>query len=356
MAVQDRSERRQALTVEVEASPTYELLMTLCVFSDVEGYSTYYVGKAWFDAIRAKASPKLLAMVEEFSFHTHTVWDHILSLAYDFPPPKDIPGFIHFLEAIDPMELRLHILGYYVRDHCRVTPPDVIYAAAFGDAEAQKKLLKTSFPDDADWQRTLRWQLSLDANAMKEELLDILHGWYDEVFREQEASILPILARDVEAKRALKLTVSPEQLIENCTGWEYMPEPNIRRVVLIPSYVLRPWNAEAERYDTRIFCYPVSDESILADANAPSVRLVRLVKALADERRLRVLKKLSTESCTLQELADDFGVAKTTMHHHLITLRSVGLVRMRLSDKRYSLRQDVVDDLGELLSRYLKPK
>ena len=56
----------------------------------------------------------------------------------------------------------------------------------------------------------------------------------------------------------------------------------------------------------------------------------------------------------VQELADDFGVAKTTMHHHLITLRSVGLVRMRLSDKRYSLRQDVVDHLGELLSAYLK--
>ena len=40
---------------------------------------------------------------------------------------------------------------------------------------------------------------------------------------------MPILARDVEAKLALKLTHSAEQLIEIATGWEYVPEPGIRR-------------------------------------------------------------------------------------------------------------------------------
>jgi DNA-binding IclR family transcriptional regulator len=84
------------------------------------------------------------------------------------------------------------------------------------------------------------------------------------------------------------------------------------------------------------------------------VRLLRLAKAFADERRLRILKKLSAGSYTLQELADDFGVAKTTLHHHMVTLRTAGLVRMRLSDKRYSLRPDVIDSLGDLLSTYLK--
>jgi len=55
--------------------------------------------------------------------------------------------------------------------------------------------------------------------AVKERLLDIVKGWYDEVFREQEPQLLPILAGDVEAKRALQATHSPEQLIEMCTGW-----------------------------------------------------------------------------------------------------------------------------------------
>ncbi len=354
MSAQDMPGRRQPLVVEIEASPAYEFLMTLCAFSDAEHHAEYDIGKEWFDDVRKKASPDLLATVEQFSFHSHEIWEHMLGLVYDCPAPRDVPAFIALIEATDPLELRLHMLGYYLRSHRRATSPEIILQAAQGDIEAQKKLLKTSFPDDVPWQRTLRWLLSLELAATKSLLLDIFRGWYDGIFREQEPQILPILARDVEAKLALKPTVSAEQLIEIATGWEYMPEPGIRRVVLVPSYIMRPWNSVAERSDTRIFCYPVADESIAADKHAPPLRLVKLAKALADERRLRILKKLATGSYTLQELAEDFGVAKTTMHHHLVTLRSAGLARMRMSDKRWSLRQDMIDNLGDLLDTYLK--
>jgi DNA-binding transcriptional ArsR family regulator len=354
MSAQGRPAQRQPLIVEIEASPAYEFMMTLYAFSDTEHHAVYEVGKEWFDDIRKKASPDLLALVEQFSFHSCEIWEHMLGLVYDCPAPRDVPAFIALIEATDPLELRLHILGYYVRHHRRATPPEVIFQAAQGDVEAQKRLLKTSFPEDAHWQRTLRWLLSLEPLATKNLLLEIFRGWYNEVFREQEPQIMPILARDVEAKLALKPTVSAEQLIEIATGWEYMPEPGIQRVVLIPSYITRPFNSDAQRYDTRIFVYPVADESIAADDHAPPARLVNLAKALADERRLRILKKLATGSYTLQEMAEDFGVAKSTMHHHLITLRSAGLVRMSLSDHRWSLRDGMVDNVGELLNTYLK--
>ena len=354
MFAQDRPGRRQPLIVEIEANPAYEFLMSLCAFSETKHHTVYEVGKEWFDDIRKKASPDLLALVEQFSFHSHEIWEHILGLVYDCPAPRDVPAFITHIETIDPLELRLNMLGYYVRQHRRDTPSEIILQAAQGDIEAQRKLLKTSFPDDAEWQRTLRWLLSLEPVATKTLLLDILHGWYDEVFREQEPQVMPILARDVEAKLALKPTVSAEQLIEIATGWEYVPEPAIQRVILVPSYITRPFNSDAERYDTVIFIYPVAEESIAADNNVPPARLVKLAKALADERRLRILRKLATGSYTLQEIAEDFGVAKTTMHHHIITLRSAGLVRMNLSDKRWSLRQGMIDNVGELLNAYLK--
>src|SRR5207247_11203533 len=121
-----------------------------------------------------------------------------------------------------------------------------------------------------------------------------------------------------------------------------------------PSYIAQTCNSVAETYDTRIFCYPVAEENIAADKNVPPARLVKLAKALADERRLRILKKLATGSFTLQEMAEDFGVAKTTLHHHIITLRSAGLVRMNLNDKRCSLRQYMVNNEVELLNTYLR--
>ena len=354
MATQNIAGRRRPLVVEIEASPAYEFLMTLFAFSDAENYATYDVGIEWFNDVRKKASADLLAAVEQLGFDCDEIGRHMLGLVYDCPAPRDVPTFIALIEATDPLELRLHMLGYYVRHHHRTTSPEIILHAAQGDTEAQKKLLNTSSPDDAQWQTTLRRVLSLEPAAMKNLLLDIFHDWYDEVFREQEPLILPILACDAETKLALKPTVSPEQLIEIATGFEYVPEPGIQRVVLIPSYIQRPWNVITERYDTRIFCYPVADESIAADSHAPPARLVKLAKALADERRLRILKKLATGSYTLQEIAEDFGVAKTTMHHHLIALRSAGLVRMNLSDKRWSLRQGMVDNVGELLNTYLK--
>src|SRR5260370_5299245 len=138
-----------------------------------------------------------------------------------------------------------------------------------------------------------------------------------------------------------------------CRGWEDVPEPGIRRVLLIPSYVTRPMNSEAESGDRRLFFYPVADESLLADASAPPAHLLRLAKALGDERRLRMLKMLASERYTLQELADAFGVAKTTIHHHLIQLRSAGLVRMRVSDKRFSLRRYPIEHLAEWFRKYL---
>jgi DNA-binding transcriptional ArsR family regulator len=199
----------------------------------------------------------------------------------------------------------------------------------------------------------LRWLFSLQAATVKERLLDLVQGWYDEIFREQELHLLPILERESEAKRALQAMHTPEQVIEICTGWEYLPEPGIQRVVLIPSYVTRPVNGEAEYGQTRLFFYPVAEGSLPALAGAPPAHLLRLAKALGDERRLRLLKMLANGSYTLQELADTFGVAKSTIHHHLLQLRSVGLVRMRRSDNRFSLRSYPIDHLGEWIRTYL---
>lgn len=347
-------ERRQELIVQIEASLAYEFFLSLCVFSDSSNpWRPYEVGEAWFEAIRGKLSSDLLGTIKRFGLQNHEMWGHISALAYTCPPPRDVPTLLAYIKTIEPLELRLHLLGYYVRQHRRATSGEVIYAAAQGDGEAQRKLLRTSLPDDAQWQETLLWLLSLDATETKERLLEIVHGWYDRVFREQEAQLLPLLARDVEAKRVLQASHSPEQLIEICTGWEYAPEPGIHRVVLIPSYVVRPFSNDTESGDTQLFFYPVADTSVLADPSAPPAYLLDLVKALGDERRLRILKMLSGGSYTLQELADEFGVAKTTIHHHLVQLRAAGLVRMRTSDKRFSLRRYPIDNLGEALKRYL---
>lgn len=355
MAARDSSGRRLP-TIEIDFGLAYEFLMSLIVFNDEKGFE-YEVGSEWFDAVRTKAGADLLTAIELFDSDCNHVWKHLLGLVYDCEPPRDVPEFIANVEATDPVELRLHLIGYYRRDFRRKTPLDVILQAAEGDPEAQRQYLKTSFPEEGDWKELLHRLFSMDAETTKNILLDILQRWYDRVFRDYEEQLMPILQRDAESKRAMQQSMSFERLIETATnGLEYVPEPGHRRVLLIPSYVQRPWNELSEYQDIAIFCYPVADENVTEDSNTPPVRLVRLYKALADERRLRILKLLMTKSYTLQEIADEFGVAKTTMHHHLGILRTAGLVRAQSNDKIYSLRRNMLSEVSELLEAYLNEK
>ena len=350
------SQRPFSLPLQVDTCPAYEFVLSLSVWSDVNGHDTYEVERGWFDAIHAQASPDLLAGIEAFSQQCDIIWTHLISLAYECPAPRDVPTFLAYLKTLDTMEVRLRLLGYYVRYFRRATPPEVIVAAAAGDHQAQQRFLQTSYPNDAVWQAALTALLPLTPAETFSRLITLLEQWYEQVFRAQEPALLPILDRDAEATRLLSSTLSRERLIETVTnGWDYVPEPGIRQVLLIPSVLKRPIIDVFDHHEIKIICYPVSDENMTAEGDMPSPRLLRLFKALGDESRLRILKRLSTGQYTLQQLAKHFNVGKPLMHHHLMVLRGAGLIQLRGgTQKVYSLRHDTIAAVGSLLSKYLE--
>lgn len=79
-----------------------------------------------------------------------------------------------------------------------------------------------------------------------------------------------------------------------------------------------------------------------------------MTRALGDERRLRILRRPTTGDYSLQELAEHFAIPKTTLLHHLVILRSVGIVSVGPgANGRYSLRAGMPLELLRLLDRYL---
>jgi DNA-binding transcriptional ArsR family regulator len=331
-------------TIQVDVSPAYELILSLATAGDIAGADTYEDPPS--------APPALVREVRAFGGGSDKPWAHLLGFAYRCPPPRDVPAFLACLTDADPHELKLVLLGYYVRFIRRTTPAPVIEAAAGGDRVAQQEFLRTSLPSDEAWQAALATLLPLDAAEIKSRLLALIGRWNDEVWREKEPQLLPILRRDGEMKGALPA----EAMLEaSLPSYAYVPEPGVRHIVLVPSYVIRPEIHTFEQGETKFFAYPVADASLGVTGGAPSPQLVRLAKALGDERRLRVLKRLTSGAYTLQELADHFGVGNTTLLHHLITLRAAGLVRLRAEGaaKRYELRRETVARLGPLLEGYL---
>jgi DNA-binding transcriptional ArsR family regulator len=182
----------------------------------------------------------------------------------------------------------------------------------------------------------------------------VLELWAERVWKPESLTIVPILERDAEVKRQLIRELPIDRFIPTATnGVEFAPRPGIDRVVMVPSFVNRPLVSYMEFSETLLIVYPVADESVTAESDAPPLRLVRLSKALGDEKRLRILRALADGEKSLMELAEMFGVAKTTMHHHMLVLRSAGLISVTVGTKRYRLRPEAVPDVGALLSGYL---
>ena len=100
--------------------------------------------------------------------------------------------------------------------------------------------------------------------------------------------------------------------------------------------------------------YPVADEYMDADPDAPPEWLIKIYKALGDERRMRILRRLAKGPASLHDLTKEFDASKSTIHHHLVLLRTAGLVKVTMgAEKEYSLRKDIVPETAAVLQAYM---
>src|SRR5260221_13453205 len=199
--------------VEIEYGLAYEFLMSLSVFFEQDGNENE-LDREWFDAARTKATPDLLKDIQTFLSDCNHIWNHLVGLVYDSAPPRDVPAFLAHLRETEPLEVRLHLIGYYRRSTRRTTPLDVMLRAAEGDQEAQRQVLKTAFSHHEDhWQELLHRLFSIGPEVTQASLLTMLESWHARVFRDLEARLNPILERALEATVALKPTMSPERFV-----------------------------------------------------------------------------------------------------------------------------------------------
>jgi DNA-binding transcriptional ArsR family regulator len=342
--------RHRPPTVEVVPLLCAEAIVGLTKAGMADSMETFDVGAPWFQRVRTRTSPELMAALDEGGTRT---WGNLLGLALQPPVADDVPELIDRVRGTPADDLWLMHAGYHHTPFRESVPAETFTYAAQGDPIAREALGRAArkFDTDEDELKIL----SLDPVRAKELAVDILGRWDAEVWAEERDRTSAILRADVRTKLARAGAVTPEALIEEATGGvEFRSEPWIRRVVLIPHVAMRPWNVSSAWEDAEIICYPVADESLGIEPTAPPARLLRLYKALSDDKRLRILKVLARSSATLQELADAVGLAKSTAHHHLVILRSAGLVRVTTEmHSTYSLRQDAIRDVSSVLGEFL---
>jgi DNA-binding transcriptional ArsR family regulator len=146
-------------------------------------------------------------------------------------------------------------------------------------------------------------------------------------------------------------------VLEATNGYALEEDPSIRRILLLPSFWLRPWIIVDQLFDldTLVLSTPVADAFVALPAEVPPPSLLKLSKALADEGRLKLLRRMSTGPVSLGEATEQLGVAKATAHHHLSILRQAGLVVMHGGGRstRYALRIDPAEAAHDALAAYV---
>jgi DNA-binding transcriptional ArsR family regulator len=326
----------QRLRLEIDASAAYEFVLTLAA-ATANG--------------DAQAPPELVAQISRFAGGCDMVWAHLLTVAYDTRPPRDVAALIKQVQTMHPRELRLRLLGYYVRYFRRATPPDVIAAAVDGDARARKQFIETSYPDDALWQSALAALLPLTTWETRRRLLGALKSWAKSFERQH---VPAELLAEAAARRVQARGQRAEQIVGAVMdGWDYVAEPGINAVLLIPSRAIWPASHVFDHHSTKLICYPVAPARGIGPS-APPPELLARAQGVADERRLRILRALASDELTAQEIATRLSMGLTTLMHHLELLRESGLVSTTGGRRKvYRLRRVAVTELGQNLERFL---
>ena len=267
------------------------------------------------------------------------LWLHLLGLALE---SDDIVGRV---EELRPLDLRRHLVGVFVPSWRRLVGAETLERAARGDAAAAKRLLGHPRYYAGHARAALREILPLSARETKARILGEL--------RSVAAPDTAALDADAAAKRALAEELDPLDVIDAaCGGYRYEPEADTDRVVLVPHLSAGHAVLLCQHRRTRIICYPAA-----VDEPAARERLLLVGRAIGDPKRVAILERLRTGEASLDELAAEIGLARSTTHHHLAQLRAARLISFRGNAGGYSyvLEPAAFAAAASVLAGFIRP-
>ncbi|MBX0359795.1 helix-turn-helix transcriptional regulator [Halobacillus sp. Nhm2S1] len=313
------SRKRETYQVEVKHSLLWEAALGIAAITNEQLLDTLdYTEKQW-KTIKSSLSMEMLDHLQ--IVQEQNTWKTILLLLHE----KDMNALDEFNEFVSELgeeELRYIAIPYLGKKYQQDRR-----LASQGDQEAVARL-QDAAKDHVFFPRYMAYISQVDMHSLKSHIREVMAGWYELVIQPDEARFKGILERDAVSKNKRLEKLQAEDFVEWAThGIRYVPEPSVYKVIMIPHFIYRPWNVEADIEGTKIFYYPVSNENVHPnDPYVPDQMLVQKFKALGDENRLRMLKILKEGGRTLKEMTEEVGMGKTTVYHHLKLLKSARLI------------------------------
>lgn len=355
--IREITEAPRHIPIEVEASSAFEAILVMwTTFDPGQMNTSQALGAEFHDRVRELTPDDLVDEIHALGGPHCAVWLSVSGLLHTAPHPHEPGPMFDWLGQISGKRLHRWLLGYMSHG----AGASQIEEAVNKDREAVRELCCP------DWENEKAEQFialfDIPADQLPGRVATVLRRFKDEVFDKLDIDFAGSIERAAVAQRSRLGDADAKSVIEDVTkGLDYDIPLGVARVALIPSVVTRPLSVIDQHRDTLIVYYGMADEFIDADPDSPPSWLVNTYKALSDERRLRILRRISEGDTTLDDLTEMLGLSKSTVHHHISVLRGAGLIRIRIpsgdgkkhKNKVYSLRDQTLGDAAGFLDSYL---
>lgn len=338
------SRKRETYEVQLAYSPLWECALGIAAVTNSRLINTLEKPASYWKKLRDSLTENLIGHLD--FVEKNNTWKALLQLLHQHES-NSLDEFCSSVELLQDAKFKFTCLPYIGEkfQHLREK-------AAVGDEIAILELKRVT-SENTFFPQYIEFISKTDSKNLKAHLIEVMTLWFKEVIIPELELMNQILLTDYESKKKMKEKMSPEELVQWATGGiDYLPEPSVYKVLLIPQYVYRPWTIEADIENTKVFYYPVANESLSPnDKYMPNIFLVLKHKALGDEIRLRIVKLLSKRDYSLHELTEQLDMSKTTIHHHLKILRGAKLVE--INEGKYCLKANVLELLFKELEQYI---
>ena len=333
------------LSLRVVHGPAFEALLSLGLAGGEMPLGQYTDGEALklrYERLPERLRGLIKTVDSGFAFN----WTDIIGFLSEGDAPQTLPEAVDRIARMEPVDLKLAMLGYHVVGYRKVVGEDLFREAAHAGAAAVKKFRLRAKRHG----RGGGPLVSLPPDLVAGRTIEILRSLPTEFYL-PDARAAGSLRASAESACELAQTLAAEAVVERLTrGIVFSGEPGISDLLLIPNLVSRPWSLVLEHEATKIFSYPIR---VPQDPDRPQPELVELYRALGDETRLRLLKRLRKGQTSFGRLSRELRLAKSTLHHHVVVLRNAGLVQIHLADETGPVISPELPALDRLLKDYL---
>jgi DNA-binding transcriptional ArsR family regulator len=269
--------------LELLYSPVYELLLSLSLYKRQTHIKYLEVGSKWPEEVEKMISHELKETIQ--SKISLNFEDLSVLLIKQCPVKDDITSFLKWMESMSIGEI-YELLSPFLNE-------------------------KKTLPVD------LKSEIS--------QYVELLKDWNEQYFKSFEKKKLESLKADAEAKKKFLGSVANEEIVQSASRF-IIDTDRIKNVYLIPAYHFHPMSLVDQFNDTLFITYSAKKDS------RNSTEVIKIAKALSDERRIEILRFLSKGMYTFTNIVKEIGMAKGNIHHHLSILRGARLVNIHLTD------------------------